>query len=148
VPIPRRTLAVLSAGAVGLAAAPAAAAARTTPPCVPPKQHFVACLRVLYRQAEGDAVAKVRVTATLLRRVDVCPARSARRTFVLTRDGAELARVRRAGRCRAGVVTWRARFPTGRTRVWRLEPGQRVQGSWSGVRATNRVRIEPEATTG
>jgi hypothetical protein len=132
---------VLTAGALSLGAAGTATAKPAT--CKPPRTGYQSCLRVLYKPGATDVAEHVRVTATVVRTVDACPHRTARRTVVITRDGEELARVRRTGRCAKHVVTWRARFPTARTDAWALRTGDTVTAAWSGVRRTSSVEIQP-----
>jgi hypothetical protein len=106
----------------------------------------MACEQVLYQQAPDGTAQRVRVTAVLLQRVDRCPvnpSRPPRRTVTLTRSGDEtLGTARRAATCRKGVLRWRARFGTGRTKGWNLKPGDSVDGSWTGTTAKTSVRIE------
>jgi hypothetical protein len=132
---------VLTAGALALGATSSAEAKPAA--CKPPRAGYQSCLHVLYKHGKNDAVEQVRVTATLVRDVDACPRRTARRTVVITRDGDELAGVRRAGRCAEGVVTWRVQFPAGRTRGWNLHAGDSVTAAWSGVRGSSSVAIQP-----
>jgi hypothetical protein len=134
-------LAVLTAGALTLGAAGTATAKAAT--CKPPRTGYQSCLRVLYKPRATGIAKQVRVTATVVHTVDACPHRIARRTVVITRDGEELARVRRAGHCAKRVVTWRARFPAARTGAWALRTGDTVTAAWSGVRRTSSVEIQP-----
>jgi hypothetical protein len=145
VPAHRRALAVLTTGALALGAAPAAAAPSAAKPatCKAPHAGYQSCLRVRYKPAKTDAVEQVRVTATLVRDAGACPHRTARRALVITSAGDELATVRRAGHCAKGVVTWRAQFSSGRTGAWDLRAGDTVTATWSGVRRTSSVRIQP-----
>jgi hypothetical protein len=127
----RHAAVVLAAGALSLAAAGGASAKRS--PCKAPASGFRACLRVLHRPAAAGPVANVRVTATLLRRVDRCPRTVARRRVVLTRqDGSRLAALRRPGGCHAGVERWVARVPAADTASWGLQVGDRVHARWDG----------------
>lgn len=141
-PAHHTALAVLSASALTLGAASIATAKPAT--CKPPRTGYQSCLSVRYEPGATDVVERVRVTATVVRKVGACPRRPARRTVVITRDGDELARIRRAGRCARGLVTWRVRFPATRTRAWALRTGDTVTAAWSGVRRTNSVEIQPD----
>jgi hypothetical protein len=123
VPTHRTSLAVLTTGVLALGAGSAAAAKPA--PCRAPDTGYQSCLRVLYKPGKAGAVEHVRITATLVR------------------DGDELATVRRAGRCAKGVMTWRVQLDTGRTRGWELRAGDTVTASWSGLRRTSSVRIQP-----
>jgi hypothetical protein len=137
----RTALAVLTTGAFALGAGSATAAKPAT--CRAPDTGYQSCLRVLYKPGKAGAVEHVRVTATLVRDAGTCPRRTTRRTLVMTRDGDELATVRRAGRCARGVVTWRVELAGGSTRGWKLRAGDTVTASWSGLRRTSSVRIQP-----
>jgi hypothetical protein len=98
---------------------------------------------VLYEQAPDGTAQRVRVTAVLLQRVAGCPAHPGRRTVTLTRSGHEkLGTARRPATCSKGVVRWRARFGTAQTKDWNLQPGDSVDGSWTGTTAKTSVRIE------
>jgi hypothetical protein len=79
----------------------------------------------------------------LLLRLDRCPAHPGRRTVTLTRSGQDaLGTARRPATCRKGLLRWRARFGIGKTKDWNLEPGDSVDGSWTGSTAQTSVRIE------
>jgi hypothetical protein len=121
------------------------AAKRATPaasPCKAPATGFQSCLRVLYKATADGGADDVRVTATLLRRVETCPARSAKRQVVIAlEDGTRLDAARRPGSCRKGVVSWRAGFSPGETAGWELRQGDTVHSEWSGVRNPASVPI-------
>lgn len=139
----------LTAGALGLAGTAAAAAQAsamapkpTASTCPVPDSGFQSCLRVLYKPGEGDRVEDVRMTATLLRRVKRCPARTATRRVTITADdGTRLDGARRPGSCRGGVVSWRTAFSAGETAGWGLRKGDTVHAAWSGVRNPASVEI-------
>jgi hypothetical protein len=138
----RMTTVVLIAGSVALAAVvPAAAKQPAASPCKAPKTGFQSCLRVLYQAADDGSIENVRATATLLLRVDQCPAKSAKRRVVISRDGDKLASARPAAKCRKGIVTWRARFPGSDTASWGLAKGDTVDADWAGVKHASSVAI-------
>jgi hypothetical protein len=146
-----KILAALTAGALALGGAvadarkPAASPKPTASPCPVPTSGFQSCLRVLYTTGEDAAVEDVRMTATLLRRVDRCPGRSgARRVTITAEAGTRLDRARRPGHCRRGVITWRAAFSPGETAGWELRQGDTVHATWSGVRNDSSVQISGE----
>jgi hypothetical protein len=141
---PRRTIVVLTAGALALGAADAvhAKSGPAPSPCRAPTSGFQSCLRVLYKAAGDGSVDDVRVTATLVRRVASCRGSFARRTLVLSRrDRGRLETARRPGHCRKGVVTWRATYAAGETADWGLRAGDTVDATWSGVRKLASVEI-------
>jgi hypothetical protein len=149
VPRHRRTLVALTAGALALGVADAVPA-KTAPnraapaatPCKAPATGFQSCLRVLYKTTADGVVDDVRVTATLLRHVETCPARSPKRQVVISLDdGTRLDAARRPGTCRKGVVSWRAGFSAGETAGWELRQGDTVLSEWSGVRNPASVEI-------
>jgi hypothetical protein len=138
----------LTAGALTLGGPAAAAAKAPKPaasPCPVPDTGFQSCLRVLYKAGDGDQVDDVRITATLLRRVKHCPARSAKRRVTVTADdGTRLDGARHPGSCRRGIVSWRAAFGGGETAAWGLREGDTVHAAWSGVRNPASVEISGE----
>jgi hypothetical protein len=132
----------LTTAALALGSAGAARAKPKPAPCPAPASGFQSCLRVLHKNAADGSVDEVRVTATLLRRVDSCPKATARRRLVLRRpDGDRLASVRRAGHCRNRIVTWRATFSSDETAPWALREGDTVDADWSGVNRKSAVEI-------
>jgi hypothetical protein len=132
----------LTTAALALGSAAAAAAKPKPAPCPAPDSGFQSCLRVLYKSSADGSVDDVRVTATLLRRVDRCPRVTASRRLVLRRrDGDRLARVRRAGHCRNRIVTWRATFSSDETAAWAMREGDTVDAGWSGVNRKASVEI-------
>jgi hypothetical protein len=133
---------VAAAIAVG---GPAAAAAKPAPasPCRKPDAGYLSCLRVLYEPVTGGTVDNVSATATLLLRVDRCPARVERRKLTLTRSVDDvLVAVRRPGRCRDGLIRWEATYDPGETKDWQLMSGDTVDTSWSGTRAASSVALK------
>jgi hypothetical protein len=140
-PVQHKTTVVLLAGAVALLAAAPAPAKDKSAACKAPKSGFQSCLRVLYQAADDGSIQNVRTTATLLLRVDRCPAKGAKRRLVISRDGDTLATARPAGTCRKGIVTWRARFPASDTASWGLAKGDTVDAGWTGVKNASSVKI-------
>ena len=125
-------------GAAGTAAAKQSAASG----CRAPDSGFRTCLRVLYTPMDDGTVEDARAFATLVRRVAQCPARSGRRSVVITlADGSRLDSARRPGRCRKGVQSWRATFSPGETASWELREGDTVHAGWTGVRNGAAVKI-------
>jgi hypothetical protein len=139
----RKTTALLITGAVALAAVAPASAKRpaANAPCKTPKSGFQSCLRVLYQAGDDGSIADVRTTATLLLRLDRCPAKGAKRRLVISRDGDTLATARPRSTCRKGVVTWRARFPQTETQSWGLAKGDTVDAGWFNVKHASSVEI-------
>lgn len=146
-----QTLVAITVGALALATSAAEAQTPsgqpkpTASPCPVPDSGFQSCLRVMYKPGEGDSVEDVRMTATLLRRVKRCPARTATRRVTITADdGTRLERVRRPSSCRRGIVSWRSAFSPGETADWDLRKGDTLNAVWSGVRNAASVRISSE----
>jgi hypothetical protein len=149
VPRHRIAVAVLVAALCGASSAHAKDEPETTKPakgCAPPGSGFHSCLQVRYRTTPEGSAEHVRVTATLLRRVDRCARRITPRRVVLRRDGDErLAAARTRGSCRDGLARWRVRFDTDETGAWGLRAGMTVRSAWSGTRASTSVRIRDSA---
>jgi hypothetical protein len=148
--VPRHTptLVALTAAVMALSAAEAGAASsapdrstRAPRPCKAPASGFQSCLRVLYTSGTDGSPEDVRVTATLLRRVDACPPRAGKRAVVISRDGERLGSARRPGSCRKGVITWRTAFSAGETAGWALQDGDTIDSAWRGVRNASTVTL-------
>jgi hypothetical protein len=98
---------------------------------------------VLYEPVGDGTIDNSRVTATLLLKVDRCPARVERRKLTLTRSGQDvLDAVRRPGTCRAGLVRWEAKYTPAQTKDWKLMEGDSVDAVWTGTRAASSVKLK------
>ena len=128
--------ALLIAGLVALAAAPAAAA-RDGGCAVPAEPGHNSCLATVHDPLPKGEVLLAGATPRLVVRLrGSCPRRVARRTVTLRAgDGRRLARRRVTGRCRAGVARWTVKL---RPDV-DLPAGTVVRTRWSGLRPGSRA---------
>jgi hypothetical protein len=144
VPRQRVILAVLAAAAaVGV---PATASAKSKPnvPCEPPHSGYVACMQVVYQHGDDGDAEHLEVKALLMQRAARCAGHTGRRTVTVSNGGKEtLARARRAGRCRNGLVRWTVKFSSRQTQRWNLQPGESIDARWSGTSAKTSVEIAP-----
>jgi hypothetical protein len=143
--VPHRSIvAALTAFAAALLTASAVAA-----DACPAQDGARACVSVQYGQETDGTPTDLRLTATLVQRLERCPASLATRRVTVRRGDRKVGAATRPGSCRKGVAHWRAVFSPGETDEWNVKAGARLETRWSQTTAKATVRIrKPETEEG